>query len=107
MAFTRDAETNLWMTRFVRNLSFGAAVVNLGVWFYMISSGRRKLTTLLLAGALGIQMTGEAIGQSLRQILPQQYAIGNGVSVLSHFPCMAIWWRALGREQKPSKPDAL
>ena len=107
LAFTRDPQMNLWMTRFVRNLSFGAAVVNLGVWFYLISSSRRKLTTLVLAGALGIQMTGEAMGQSLRQMLPQQYAIGNAVSVLGHFACMAIWWRALVREQKPSTPKVL
>lgn len=104
LALTHDPDRSQWMTRFVRNLSFGSAVVNLGVWFYLISSGQRRVITLLLAGGLGIQMTGEAIGQSLRQMFPRSYQIGNVVGVIAHFTCLLIWWRALSTREQPDRP---
>jgi hypothetical protein len=103
LALTHDPDRSQWMTRFVRNLSFGSAVVNLGVWFYLISTGQRRVITLLLAGGLGIQMTGEAIGQSLRQMFPHNYEIGNVVGVVAHFACLLIWWRALSSEKQPTR----
>jgi hypothetical protein len=97
MALQYQPDLNKWMTTVVRNLSFGSAVANLALWFYMIQGDRRDLTTLMLAGGLGLQMTGEAVGQSVRHLFPDQWFAGNMVIVISHFFCMLIWWQALQR----------
>ncbi|MBC8167938.1 MAG: hypothetical protein H7Y20_18975 [Bryobacteraceae bacterium] len=90
-------QLNLWMTLVVRNLSFCSAVLNLCLWFALISGERRDTSHLLLTGGLGLQMTGEAIGQSLRQlfpILPPGLA-GALLTIFSHFLCLVIWWQAI------------
>jgi hypothetical protein len=84
-----------WMTAVVRNLSFGSAILNLAVWFLLILWRKRDVAVLLLSGGLGLQMTGEAIGQSLRQLFPQQAVAGSILTVLAHLLCMLIWLRAV------------
>jgi hypothetical protein len=101
LVFTWDVDLNAWMTIVVRNLSFVTAVLDLGVWFILISSGARDIRRLLIAGALGLQMTGEAIGTSVRQMFPHHlYSALAGMLfvILSHFLCLAIWWYAFARQ---------
>jgi hypothetical protein len=88
----------LWMTNALRNVSFGAAMVNLSLWFVLIASKRRDSTLLMITGGLGLQMTGEAIGQSLRQLSPNTVLIGGLMAVFSHFLCLYIWWQAFRQQ---------
>jgi hypothetical protein len=97
MALEYRPVLNEWMMTVVRNLSFGSAVANLGLWFYLIHGDRRDITTLMLAGGLGLQMTGEAVGQSIRHLVPAQAFAASMLIVASHFLCMLIWWQALQR----------
>jgi hypothetical protein len=89
------ADLNTWMNRVVRNLSFGTAVINLGLWFALISMKTRDTRRLVVSGALGLQMTGEALGQSIRHLFPA-YVTALTASlfvVAAHFICLVIWWR--------------
>jgi hypothetical protein len=83
-------DMNLWMTDVVRNVSFASAVLNLAVWLYTIAAQPRDMTVLLIACGLGIQITGEAIGQSLRQLFPASWLAANLLIIGTHFACMLI-----------------
>ncbi len=89
-----NPQINIWMGRVVRNLSFCSSVSTLILWFVLIASERRDARLLVITGGLGLQMTGEAIGQSLLQISRNTALLGYVVMVLSHFLCLFIWWRA-------------
>jgi hypothetical protein len=57
---------------------------------------------LMIAGGLGLQMTGEAIGQAIRQ-MHLSYGVsvaGSVFIVLTHLLCLFIWWRALSVDQR-------
>jgi hypothetical protein len=85
------------MVRVVRNLSFGSAVLILIVWFLLLSDEKRDTCRLLLVGGLGVQMTGEAMGQSIRQIFSTNYAaafLGGLLVILTHQLCLTIWLQA-------------
>jgi hypothetical protein len=88
---------NDWMTAVVRNLSFFTGVLNLIVWFICARSETRDTQRLMIAGGLGLQMTGEAIGQAIRQMrLGYAFTVGGSIFiVVTHLLCLFIWWRAL------------
>ena len=67
-----------WMTPWTRDLSFGSAILDLGLSTLLISSRRGDRRLLLISGALGMQFTGEAIGEAL-----QSLSIAHRVSSLS------------------------
>jgi hypothetical protein len=56
----------------------------------------------MIAGGLGLQMTGEAIGQAIRQLnVSMQVSLGGSIFiVLTHFLCLFIWWRAFTLEPR-------
>jgi hypothetical protein len=97
LALLYSPDMNEWMTAVVRNISFASAVLNVAVWMYTIPVQHRDPTALMITGGLGIQITGEAIGQSLRQLFPDQWLAGNLLIVGTHFVCMLIWRQALQR----------
>jgi hypothetical protein len=91
-----------WMTPWTRDLNFGAAILNLGLWAMLIRPGRRDYRVLMLSGALGIQFAGQAIAQSLRN-LGQSPAnrsttlvlVGNILNMVANLACLYMWWQAL------------
>jgi hypothetical protein len=90
---------SLRMTLVGRDLSFGSAVLNLLLWSILISSKRRDRELLLITGGLGLQFTGEALGQSLRQIAGQHRNLvilwfGNLFLVTAHIVRLYVWWEA-------------
>lgn len=93
----RNPNVELWMTNAFRNLSFCLALANLALWFALIASHKRDDRLLTVTGGLGIQMTGEAIAQTLRQLSPVTWHIGNFVGVAAHFLCLYIWWQAFAK----------
>jgi hypothetical protein len=97
-----DPRITVWMVRVVRNLSFCSSVSILILWFVLIASEKRDARLLVVTGGLGLQMTGEAIGQSLLQMSHSTVIPGYLVMVFSHFLCLIIWWRAF---RNPSERD--
>lgn len=102
VAICYTANLNTWMTTVVRNLSFFTGVLNLLAWFMFARVQPRDTQRLMIAGGLGLQMTGEAIGQAIRQLnLSRDISLGGSIFiVLTHFLCLFIWWRALSLEPR-------
>ncbi len=117
ISLTVHAENNftLWMTAVTRDLSFGSVVLTLALWSLLISSPKKDRELLMLAGGLGLQFTGEAIGQSLRQISRHRPVIlffGNLLMAVAHLMRLYVWMEAFSRPrvvtQKQKEPgDAL
>ncbi|HLK69206.1 MAG TPA: hypothetical protein VKU19_37495 [Bryobacteraceae bacterium] len=89
----------VWMTPWSSNLSFCAAILDLALWAILIASREKDRQLLMLSGALGIQFTGVAIGQSLRNLSQRSHSFfilytGNGVLVLTNIAFLYILWQA-------------
>lgn len=97
LLITYDPRMNRWMTAVVRNLSFFTGILNLIAWFAYARAQNRDMVRLMIVAGLGLQMTGEAIGQAIRQmrIWEASNLTGGLIIVLSHMLCLYIWWRAL------------
>ncbi len=84
-----------WMTLWTRDLSFSSTFLDLALWAMLISRQQKDTCLLLLSGALGIQFTGEAIGQSLRHLFPWTLSPGDVLALLANLASLWIWWQAL------------
>jgi hypothetical protein len=110
---------NLWMTQVVRDLSFGSSVLTFVLWSLLIVARKKDRQLLMLTGGLGVQFTGEAIGQSLRQLSAEsgffaahRHSIllaGNLLASASHLIQIYVWWHAFrgsgGVEKINKEPD--
>jgi hypothetical protein len=109
----RAAYTNLRATQVGRDLSFGSVVLTLLLWVTLISSRRKDTQLLMVTGGLGLQFTGEAIGQSMRQLsVPHHHILllaGNLVLTASHLMRLYVWSEAFRRgrvtHQIDDEPD--
>jgi hypothetical protein len=91
-----------WMVPWTRDLNFGSAILDLGLWTLLISSrgGDRRL--LLISGALGMQFAGEAIGYalsnlSIAQTINSLELTGSIIAMLADLVCLYVWWRTFRR----------
>jgi len=99
-----------WMTSWTRDLNFCSAILDLGLWTLLISSREKDSRLLLISGGLGIRFTGEAIGDSIRQLALRHHSkfLSLSGAVLVTFAdllCLFIWWQAL-RAKSPVVVDA-
>ena len=86
-----------WMTQVTRDLSFASVVLTLVLWLILISSHRKDHVLLMVTGGLGLQFTGEAIGQSLRQISQNHislFILGNLIGGVTHLLRLYVWREA-------------
>lgn len=83
-----------WMTQLSRNLGFAAVILNLLLWAALIKSSQVNRTLLMLSGGFGIEMAGQAIGHSFRQISRSFILTGDLIIVVTHLICLYIWWQA-------------
>ena len=83
------------MTLWTRDLNFSSTILDLALWAMLLGSRYKEARLLLLSGAIGIQFTGEAIGQSLRHLFPWALSPGDVVALLANLTCLWIWWQAL------------
>jgi len=95
---------SLWMSKVVRNLSFGSSIANLSLWFTLIAAEKKEARLLMITGGLGLSMTGDAIGQSLRQVSKAFTLPGDIIIVLTHFLCLYIWWQAFQQKTGAMAP---
>ena len=99
-----------WMTLISRDLSFVAVVLDLLLWSTLIASRKKDHQLLMLSGGLGIQFTGSAIGQSVRQLSQGPMArnaalAGSVLVVLSNLICLYVWWQAFRKPDSPEAPN--
>ncbi|MCU1237524.1 MAG: hypothetical protein JWP63_5491 [Candidatus Solibacter sp.] len=85
-----------WMTPWTRDLNFFAAVLDVGLWAMLIGARNKDYKLLLISGALGIQVTGEAIGQALRDMSnsPLVATLTGDFITVANIACLYIWWQA-------------
>jgi len=101
----------LWMTEVTRDLSMGSVALTLILWVMLISSRKKDSQLLMVTGGLGLQFTGEAVGQSLRQISQDHYTLyvlGNLVGGITHLLRLYVWREAFRRPRMPvttEKPE--
>ncbi len=104
-----DEPLNQEMTNVARNLSFAAVLLNLVLWMSLIRHRLPDRRVLLISGALGIQMAGQAIGHSLRQLATPRRSVplvmaGNVVIAVAHVMCLYLWWQVLRKHAvQPSR----
>jgi len=94
-----------WMTPWNSNLKFCSAILDLALWGLLIVSREKDHRVLMLSGALGIQFTGDAIGQSLRNLAQPHHTYwilytGNAAVVLFNLAFLYIVWQTF-RVAKP------
>lgn len=82
------------MTQLSRNLGFAAVILNLLLWAALIRSSPVNRTLLMLSGGFGIEMAGQAIGHSFRQISRSLILTGDIIIVITSLVCLYIWWQA-------------
>lgn len=99
-----QAPISRWMTQWTRDLNFGSALLDMALWAILIATRRYEWTVLMLSGALGIQFTGEAIGQALRNQFPSNTTVADVLNVAANWACPYIWWQVFraSPEGKPS-----
>ncbi len=100
--------TGVWMTAWTRDLYFISTILDLALWAMLIAARQKDQRLLMLSGALGIQFTGEAIGESLRKLSIGSRAhsavvTGNIVIMLTNLVAMYIWWQTF-REHHATRP---
>lgn len=99
-----ESHPALWATQVGRDLSFGSVILTLLLWVTLISSRRKDAQLLMVTGGLGLQFTGEAIGQSIRQISHHNRTLlfmGNGLMIASHLIRLYVWREAFRRNPQP------
>jgi hypothetical protein len=92
-----------WMTSWSSKVHFCAAILDLGLWTMAIGSKKVDRRILTLSGALGIQFTGEAIGESIRTLMNSDalVLVGNLVIVSSSLALQYFWWQAFRGTKAP------
>lgn len=103
--FHQDEKVALWMTNVIRNLSLVAMLMNLLLWVLLMKKRTADRTLLLVTTGLGLQMAGEAMGQSLRLMAKSTTEIGNLVLVLAHLCCLLVWYLAFKPRKQTRRAD--
>jgi hypothetical protein len=98
-------------TKVARDLSFSAVILNLLLWSLLLARKSTDRTLLLVTGGLGLQFTGDAIGQSLRQLAQPNRIVwllwmGNLLIVCSHLMRVYVWWEAFRKTSQPEELSA-
>jgi hypothetical protein len=83
-----------YFTLVFRNMSFITAVLNLVLWFALVKTRTSDRILFLVSGGLGLNMAGEAIAESLRDLSGSSGLVAS-ISVGSHILCLLIWIKAL------------
>jgi hypothetical protein len=88
-----------WMAFWTRDLTFSSAILDLALWALLLSSRVKDMRLLLVSGGLGIQFTGEAIGESLRSMAVQHRSkplsfTGSLITTIVDLLSVYIIWQA-------------
>src|ERR1035437_6492110 len=102
--YTPGIATGRWITPWLRNLNFCAAILDLGLWALLIGAKQKDFRLLMVSGALGIQFTGGAIGQAVRQLSHSSVQVTGYFISLSNLVCLYIFWQAFRTPSPPADP---
>ena len=96
----------VWMTPWTRDLSVCATVLDLALWMILIASRKSDRSLMLISGALGMQFTAEAIGESIINLSAAHQStllalIGAIVDVTGNLLCLYVWWQTFRAIRAP------
>ena len=81
-----------WMTPLSRNLSFCEEILNLILWSILLKSKASNYLLLMVSAGIGVQVTGEVIGHTLRLYTgPSTVWVPNTLVYISEIVCLCIW----------------
>ena len=94
-----------WMTPWTSSLNFGAAILDLALWTMLIAARAKDHRLLLLSGGLGIQFTGQAIGEAIRNLAQRNRSssisfAGGVLMIITNLMFLYIWYQALRSNQR-------
>ena len=99
-----------WILPLSRNLSFCEELLNFVLWTILIRNRSRDVVLLLVSAGLGIQVTGEVIGRTIRLYAraPSISWLPDAIVLLCEVGALYIWYRAFrayGRQRAESQPS--
>jgi hypothetical protein len=102
--FKPELEHGIWMALWTRDLNLFSEILDLGLWGLLLSTRGRDTRLLLVTGGLGIQFTGEAIGDSVRSLAAQHRShnvslTGSVITALADFTALYIFWHAFRKKR--------
>jgi hypothetical protein len=97
------AVLGVWMSYWIRDVYFGAAVLDLVAWGMLVAARDRDNRLLLLTGGLGIMFAGEAVAAALRSIAIPIRSIalfysGHILGMLANAAFLYTWWQTFRAE---------
>jgi hypothetical protein len=97
-----------WMAFWTRDLTFSSAILDLALWGLLLSFRVKDSRLLLISGGLGIQFTGEAIGESLRSMSFQHRSrslsfTGSLITTVVDLLSIYIIWHAVRHQKREPK----
>lgn len=90
-----DSNLSRWMTSLTRNLSFCEEILNMILWMLLIQRRDSDYLLLMVSAGIGVQVTGEAIGHTLRlYTFAHQRTmvwVPNLLVYVAEILCLCIW----------------
>src|SRR5205823_3303696 len=89
----QNPSVNRWMTSVSRNLSFCEEFLNFILWTLLIQRRDFDQLLLLVSAGIGVQVTGEAIGHTLRLYTRSHSTVWvpNLLVYVAEILCLCIW----------------
>jgi hypothetical protein len=109
-ALLYDTRINFWMIPVSRNFSFLEEMFNLALWTLLLQRREFDFQLLLVSAGIGVQVTGEVIGHTLRLYShsPSTVWFPNLLVYVSEVCCLAIWlwaFRKPATVMSPASPE--
>jgi hypothetical protein len=86
-----------WVFPLSRNLSFCEEILNFVLWTILIRNRSREVVLLLVSAGLGIQVTAEVIGRTIRLVAGDPSPISwlpDAIILLGEIGALYVWYRA-------------
>jgi len=91
-----------WFNHTSQLLSFGAAILNLGLWSALVGNRRRDPQLLAVSAGLGVAVTGAAISYGVRGFVTRDWIWLPDVFMnVTFVACMVIWCWAFRPQRTP------
>ena len=109
----RDPLPSRWLVPVTRNLSFGEEICNLVLWSLLLQRSEFDQQHLIVSAGIGIQVTGEVIGHTLRLYSsPALIWVPDLLIFLCETLCLLVWVWAFrnnrpGASHKPARGHQL
>jgi len=98
-----SVKISVWMTPVTRNLSFAEEILNFMLWTALIRNRDYDRLLLFISAGIGVQVTGEVIGHTIRTFMRKGTMIWlpDTLVTVSEIICLLTWVWAFSRPKGP------